>query len=410
MTKFDISQRTSFITEVPASANGSAVALAEERSGSPAAPGPRMSDWPLLPWPRGPLSAAVITALQRPPGTLGVTPPVSSDDPLGDDDLQLALYLCYEVHYHGYADSDWEWDLGLLGFRAELERVFLDGLRSEIGPIEPVFPFEVATAMDRLIQSSSGPSLSKYLSEFGSLEQLREFCVHRSAYQLKEADPHSFALPRLKGEAKAAMMTIQFDEYGAGVAKDMHSTLFAETLGALGLDPSYGSYVEVLPGVTLATVNLVSMLALHRRWRGALVGHLAVFEMTSVEPMGRYSYALARWGIGPEGRRFYDVHVHVDAYHAEVARDQMVAGLIDAEPHLGADLLFGVAAVLVLEARFSSYLLDSWAAGRSSLVPWAMNEGLAGVRARSPVANTRAARAAIVAAACVVGDADSSVR
>lgn len=328
----------------------------------------RLLDWPLRPRARGPLSSAVLSALQRSPGTLGTTPPISCIDPLGDDDFQLALYLCYEVHYRGFGDAAWEWDLGLLGFRAELEQVFLDGLRDEIGSIDPVEPFEVAPRMDTLIQSSTGPSLSKYLSEIGTLEQLREFCVHRSAYQLKEADPHTFAIPRLRGEAKAAMMEIQFDEYGSGNASNMHSALFADTLIALGLNPSYGNYVGVLPGVTLATVNLMSLFALHRQRRAALVGHLAVFEMTSVEPMGRYSRALGRFGISPEGRRFYDVHVDVDAHHAVVARDRMVAGLVEVEPHLAADVLFGVAAVLLLEKRFSSYLLNAWSVRGCSLL------------------------------------------
>ena len=55
---------------------------------------------------------------------LGPTPPVAVVDALADDDLQLALYLCYELHYRGLAgaDADWEWDPALLGFRAELER------------------------------------------------------------------------------------------------------------------------------------------------------------------------------------------------------------------------------------------------------------------------------------------------
>jgi hypothetical protein len=102
----------------------------------------------------------------------------------------------------------------------------------------------------------------------------------------------------------------------------MHSTLFAATMAALGLDPTYGAYLDRLPGATLATVNLVSMFGLHRRWRAALVGHLAVFEMTSVEPMERYSRALARMGIGPEGRRFYDVHVAADARHGVIALER----------------------------------------------------------------------------------------
>jgi len=330
-------------------------------------------DWPQLPWARGPLSASVISALQGAPGTLGPTPPVSGIDALSDDDFALALYLCYEVHYRAVTDAGWEWDPGLLTFRAELERAFEDRLRDEVEVIQPRFPFEVVSALEELIRAPSGPSLSTYLLESGTLDQLREFCMHRSAYQLKEADPHTFGIPRLTGEAKAAMVEIQYEEYGSGDAAEMHSVLFGKTMNALGLDSSIGAYVEVLPGTTLATVNLVSMFALHQRWRAALVGHLAVFEMTSVEPMGRYSNALARFGIGPEGRRFYDVHVIADERHALIARDRMVAGLIRAEPGLGPDLLFGAAAILMLEQRFATHLLDAWADNRSSLVPRQLN-------------------------------------
>ena len=138
---------------------------------------------------------------------------------------------------------------------------------------------------------------------------------------------------------------------------------------ALGLDPIYGAYLDRLPAATLATVNLASMFGLHRRWRAALVGHLAVFEMTSVEPMGRYSRALARLGVGPEGRRFYDVHVAADARHGVIALERMVAGLVEAEPAMGADLLFGAAAVLMVEDHFARHLLDAWSADRSSLIP-----------------------------------------
>jgi hypothetical protein len=282
----------------------------------------------------------------------------------------LALYLCYEVHYRAVTDAGWEWDPGLLTFRAELERAFADRLRDEVVINRLCPPSDVVLALEELIRTPSGPSLSAYLLESGTLEQLREFCIHRSAYQLKEADPHTFGIPRLTGEAKAAMVEIQYEEYGSGDAASMHSHLFGNTMNALGLDSSCGTYVEVLPGTTLATVNLVSMFALHQRWRAALVGHLAVFEMTSVEPMGRYSAALARHGIGSEGRRFYDVHVTADERHALIARDRMVAGLIRAEPDLGPDLLFGAAAILMLEHRFATHLLAAWSNNRSSLVPW----------------------------------------
>jgi hypothetical protein len=88
--------------------------------------------------------------------------------------------------------------------------------------------------------------------------------------------------------------------------------------------------------------------------------------------MGRYSRALERFGIGPEGRRFYDVHVTADKRHGEIARDRMVTGLIRAEPALASDLLFGVAALMMLEERFATHLLDAWANSRTSLVPWGL--------------------------------------
>ena len=85
------------------------------------------------------------------------------------------------------------------------------------------------------------------------------------------------------------MVEIQADEYGGGRAERMHAALFARAMDALGLDSRYGAYVDHLPAVTLATVNLMSLFGLHRRLRGAIVGHLALFEMTSSIPNRRYA-------------------------------------------------------------------------------------------------------------------------
>jgi hypothetical protein len=328
------------------------------------------TEWPLLPWPRGPLSATVISALQRQPGTLGATPPLGPIDALSDDDFSLALYLCYEQHYRGVANAEWEWDTGLLAFRAELERAFTDRLLDEVRHEGFRHVQNVVVALDELLDASRAPSLSTFLFEDGTLDQLRELCVHRSAYRLREVDPHVFAIPRLSGEAKAAMMEIYYGDLASDDATATHAVLFGDTMAALGLDRSYGSYVEMLPGTTLATVNLVSMFALHRRWLAALVGHLAVLEMTSVESMRRYAEVLTRLGVAPEGRNFYDAHMQVDARRSRIARDRLVGGLVDAQPHLGAELLFGAAAILLMEERFSTRLLESWTNNDSSLVPW----------------------------------------
>ncbi|MDP9387656.1 MAG: iron-containing redox enzyme family protein [Actinomycetota bacterium] len=324
---------------------------------------------PALPPARGPITAQLFEHLAQEPHDVPPLPG-TDEDPLTGDDLHLALYCCYELHYQGFAGvaDGWEWEPTLLDARRRLERAFERRLVDEVGLVAAVADVgDVEVAVRAVIEGFDGPSLSRHMLEQGTLAQFREFAVHRSAYQLKEADPHTWAIPRLRGAAKAALVEIQFDEYGGGVEAEMHSTLFATTMDLLGLDTTYGAYLHLLPGTTLATVNLVSMFGLHRRWRGALAGHLAVFETTSVGPMGRYAGALRRLGVGAEAERFYDVHVVVDGHHEVVACTGLAGGLAAAEPETAGDIVFGAAALTLVEGRFARHLLAAWEAGATSL-------------------------------------------
>ena len=322
-----------------------------------------------LPAPRGPVSQAVIQAFRREPGPVR-HPAVDELDLLDDDDAQLALTCCYELHYQSFSgvDDGWEWAPELLTLRSRLERAFVGRLHDELGATLPMIARAAIPALQELASSSGGPSLSRFMAESGGIGHMREFCVHRSAYQLKEADPHTWMIPRLRGRAKAAAVTIQYDEYGGGQADAMHAELFAKTMQALDLDPTYGAYLDLLPAATLATGNLVTMFGLHRRWRGACVGHLALFEMTSVGPMDRYSTALRRLGVGAEAQRFYDVHVAADAWHEQLAQTELVTGYLETEPTAGADVVFGARALMEVERRFAESLLDAWSHGRMSLL------------------------------------------
>ena len=195
-----------------------------------------------------------------------------------------------------------------------------------------------------------------------------EFVVHRSAYQLKEADPHSWAIPRLAGPPKAALVEIQADEYGGGRPERVHAQLFADTMAALGLDSAYGAYLEQLPAATLATVNLMSLCGLHRRLRGAIVGHLALFEMTSSIPNRRYATGLRRLGLdAPAATEFFDEHVEADAVHEAVAAVDLAGGLARQEPALARDILWGASALVAVEGRWARHLMTAWERGASSL-------------------------------------------
>jgi len=299
-----------------------------------------------------------------------VPPPPGCTDPLADEDLQLSLYCCYELHYRGLpgVDERWEWDPWLLELRAGLEREFEQALEDELGPPSETAPAgEMDLALRAIAEDDDGPSLSTYVERQADLAQVTEFLIHRSAYQLKEADPHSWVIPRLEGAAKTTVMEIQYDEYGSGDPSWMHAELFRTTMIAAGLDGSYGAYVDRLPGVTLATVNLISLFGLHRRWRGALVGHLAAFEMTSSLPNRAYGNGFRRLGFDAEATRFFDEHVEADSVHEVLASD-LAAEVAAREPTLAADVVFGASALALLDDRFSTALLRAWRAGSSMLI------------------------------------------
>ncbi|MEV8287782.1 iron-containing redox enzyme family protein [Streptomyces niveus] len=324
---------------------------------------------PPLPEARGALSAAVCAALGT--GTAGPLPPPGSAavaDPFGDD-LQLALYVLYELHYQGFdgVGDRWEWDPDLLRVRRALEDRFLAAVEEGVragrggGAQEALAELLVEPVGD------DGTSMTHFLDRAGTREQLREYAALRSLYHLKEGDPHAWVIPRLHGRAKAGMVAVEYDEYGAGRAEALHARLFADLMADLDLDSRYGRYVDVAPAQALATVNLMSALGLRRSSRGALVGHFAAVEVTSSPGSRRLARAMRRTGAGAAAERFYAEHVEADAVHEQLVRHEVVAGLLADEPRLEPDVAFGVRATVLLEDRLADRLLEAWRAGRSAL-------------------------------------------
>jgi len=318
---------------------------------------------PTLPSARGRISAAIIEYLCG-TGPLPNSKEISAVTPLGDD-LQLALYICYELHYRGFADvdADREWDPDLLKVRAALEQSFLRTLRDAA----PVHKHADEALDELLVEPVEGWGVSHFLRDEGELWQVREYAAQRSLYHLKEADPHAWVLPRLWGRAKAGMAAVEFDEFGGGRADRVHARLFAALMADLDLDTAYGHYLQATGAEALAVVNLMSLFGLHRALRGALVGHFATVEITSSPGSRRLAQAMRRTGAGPAAEHFYDEHVEADAVHEQVVRRDVVAGLLEEEPHLDSDVAFGVDATTHLEDRLAERLLGAWRAGESSL-------------------------------------------
>ncbi len=309
----------------------------------------------------------LLEELRREPHELPTPVPTADSDPLDDEDLHLALYLCYELHYRGLdgVEDRWEWNPSLLALRQALEHRFEHAL-SEAVPREPASE-NVAEELRSIADADSG-ALAIYIQREATLEQVHEFLVHRSAYQLKEADPHSWAIPRLTGAPKAALVEVQADEYGGGRPEWIHADLFARAMAAVGLESGYNHYLDVIPGITLATVNLMSLFGLHRRLRGAIVGHLALFEMTSSIPNRRIADGLRRLAFNGDATLFFDEHVEADAVHENIAAVDLAGGLARQQPELADSIVWGARALSLVGGRWASHVLDCWRSERRSLL------------------------------------------
>ncbi len=326
--------------------------------------------------PRGPLSEALLRVLtgecgRDDLGALAHRAIERAGDPITDDDVQLGLFMLYASSYGSLTQilPELEWDLDLIAVRRILEESFEFALRERV-PV-PELPTATAADVARSLFAStsadSGPGLARYLSKQATAEQAREFLVQRSIYTLREADPHSWAIPRLSGRPKAALVEIQADEYGAGRPDRVHAEIFAKAMRGAGLDDRYGAYVDDVPAVTLASHNTMSMFGLNRRLLGAIVGHLAAFEMTSSIPNRLYAEGLRRLGFGDDVCDYFDEHVEADAVHEQIAGRDLAVGLADDEPELAADILFGAAASLHMDDLVGGHMDAAWSEGRSAL-------------------------------------------
>jgi hypothetical protein len=161
-----------------------------------------------------------------------------------DDDLQLSLWICYELRMRGFEDVDagWEDHPALAQFHAALESRWEEGLRALAETTQPA-----------------------ELSEEG-LAELRKH--------------HAFWQPRR--EMRSVLRDIQGDAYGSR-SERTHSVLFTVTLR--DLDCSVG--VDEMPVPTLCLVNALSLFGLHRRLVGALVGFLTAVDTIGGDPFAQ---------------------------------------------------------------------------------------------------------------------------
>src|SRR5690625_2098035 len=323
---------------------------------------------------RGPVSEQLLASLRLPAAEAGPTVAgfaervelavAASADIVRDDDLQLSLLILQGLHYGGLIETDdnWEWNPTLIAARIAIEREFERVLRRDV-PVPELpdpDPEAVAAALFELTKPSPGPSVPRFIAKHATKEQAREYVILRSVYTLKEADPQTWAIPRLTGRPKAALVEIQFDEYGGGQPERVHSQIFARLMRLLGLDDTYGTYLDHVPAITIASFTMMGRFGMNRALRGAMAGHYAAYEMTSSLPKRFLGDGFRRLGYGPDVTDYFDEHVEADAVHEQIAGRDLAGGLAQQDPQLLADIMFGANTSLIVDGWAANETLEAW--------------------------------------------------
>ncbi|WP_202863175.1 iron-containing redox enzyme family protein [Ornithinimicrobium murale] len=277
------------------------------------------------------------------------------------EDAALTLWVLQELSYRGFQDvpETAEWEPPVLAVRRHLQVDLEARLRSR-WPGHQVPESDFAEALLQFIQDDDGPSVASYVHTHATEEQVLELLRWRSIYHLKEADPSTWTLPRLTRGPKAALAELQYDEYGAGRPDRLHAHLFAEAMAALGLSTRPGAYLDECPLEVLEMNNAMSLFGLDGRLRGASMGHLAAFEVTSSVPSGHLVRGLRRLGLAEEIVEYYAEHVIADSVHDQLATRLICAVLAEDEPEQAEDIFFGAFTCLDQEARCARTLLGRW--------------------------------------------------
>ncbi len=196
---------------------------------------------------------------------------------------------------------------------------------------------------------------SGYVSEQASLEQMKRIVAQRSLFFLREPDPWIYAVPTLRGVAKAGLIDLLLDEYGWGKLEHMHSSVYARMMRALRLDDVRDHYELDAGASCLAAMNHQWMCALGSGRSRQLIGVIYLTEASSPDAMRAYLAGWERLGVSdPDVLEFYELHVEADENHRAVALEEVVLPLCETEgPQAAREIAKGIFDARMLEADFA---------------------------------------------------------
>jgi len=209
---------------------------------------------------------------------------------------------------------------------------------------------------------ASGPGqhdpLFPFLAADATMAQMRWFIEQEAAGEAGFDDLLAMTLVRMPKRAKLELARNFWDELGRGDARAMHGPMLERLVTALDLHPTPAT--TLWP--SLALNNTMIAMACSRDYAFHAIGALGVIELTAPDRSAAVAAGLRRLDVGPEARRYFDLHATLDVRHSAAWNREVIWSLVDEDPRTARCMAEGALMRLDCGARcFDAYRTVLWA-------------------------------------------------
>lgn len=194
---------------------------------------------------------------------------------------------------------------------------------------------------------ASGPgqndALFPWLAEEAPLDAMVWFLTQEVAGEAGFDDLVAMTQVKLPTQPKLELARNYWDEMGQGKRGGMHGPMLEVLARELGIDHDVPVVWE-----SLALGNLMTALAMNRRYTFHSVGALGAIELTAPGRAVHVNAGLKRLGVGGEARRYFALHATLDVKHSIAWNREVLRPLVAENPETARAIAEG--ALLRLEA------------------------------------------------------------
>jgi hypothetical protein len=172
-----------------------------------------------------------------------------------------------------------------------------------------------------------GDPLFAWLAREAPREAMVWFLTQEVAGEAGFDDLVAMTQVKLPARAKLELARNYWDEMGQGKAGGMHGPMLDALVRELAIDTRKPVVWE-----SLALGNLMTALAMNRRYTFHSVGALGVIELTAPGRAELVNEGLKRLGVGGEARRYFALHATLDVKHSLAWNCEALHPLVEDNP------------------------------------------------------------------------------